>query len=734
MPKITINEVDLTKASLQPSATDIAFVPGFTCLSSFPTSPTFCDNIADFEKNFGTYPAITGMYRRYVYNYIDDESTTGTDESASNGQLAGYKKYRVKSPEEFADNFYVDIVKNTYYKNNVPTNYANGSLSGSTQVVLAVSDSQSEASIDSWMLECGLVLSETSLPEVPSNQEENSTPYKTSYFDFEYDMSYVYAKELIRAGIPVIYYVCKDLTPLPEAIDEESTIKTQLEDREDIVSIDDADAGSTYTLSYCPVNAVDYVKVNNTALEEVESSPSAGQYSIDKENGVITFGTALVARQDILDVKYNTYNTTSTYTAEYAPILSVSSVSVNGVPYSQHVPPALIGNTEYDVDTASGLFTFGSKLTNGDVVEINYTAVTSKTDYQDILSYVDATFSKFESDIDGILDRGEYSIKYVTSGAYPSIVFYKGDGNVFGVESFAFCGDMLKISGKRGDSVSLIDMGDSTLYENSTERAARKYEQEQMLDPAYLWNAVTSDAFLAECPTYTEYGALFAPWALYATQASYYVEGNSNRTELPQLSSVILPPSFGYLITLAKSIIINNNWVAVAGVARGQVPTIKGLYTASRLSNSLANYYQPRNGKTSINPITDIKPYGLTIWGNRTMKNNLTTANGGEDGLTATSFLNIRNMVSDVKKTAYVAAKSLMFEQNSDVLWVNFLSKVTPLLNRLMSGQGLSDYKVVKVETNEKAKLKATIKLFPIYAVEDFEITIELSDEDVSVV
>jgi hypothetical protein len=107
---------------------------------------------------------------------------------------------------------------------------------------------------------------------------------------------------------------------------------------------------------------------------------------------------------------------------------------------------------------------------------------------------------------------------------------------------------------------------------------------------------------------------------------------------------------------------------------------------------------------------------------------------GGEDGLTATSFLNIRNMVSDVKKTAYIAAKTLMFEQNSDVLWVNFLSRVTPLLDQLMSGQGLSDYKVIKNPTNEKAKLKATIKLYPIYAVEDFDITIELSDEDVSVI
>ena len=46
----------------------------------------------------------------------------------------------------------------------------------------------------------------------------------------------------------------------------------------------------------------------------------------------------------------------------------------------------------------------------------------------------------------------------------------------------------------------------------------------------------------------------------------------------------------------------------------------------------------------------------------------------------------------------------------------------------------LSNYKIVKKATKAKAKLEAVIKLYPIYAVEEFEVTIELSDEDVSVV
>ena len=96
-------------------------------------------------------------------------------------------------------------------------------------------------------------------------------------------------------------------------------------------------------------------------------------------------------------------------------------------------------------------------------------------------------------------------------------------------------------------------------------------------------------------------------------------------------------------------------------------------------------------------------------------------------------FLNIRNLVSDVKKQVYVTAKKYMFEQNTDILWVNFKAGITPLLDRMQSGQGLSGYKIIKGTTDEKAKVVATIKLYPYYAVEEFEITVIISDEEVTV-
>jgi len=72
-----------------------------------------------------------------------------------------------------------------------------------------------------------------------------------------------------------------------------------------------------------------------------------------------------------------------------------------------------------------------------------------------------------------------------------------------------------------------------------------------------------------------------------------------------------------------------------------------------------------------------------------------------------------------------VAAISLMFEQNTVILWEKFKSLVSPLLNRLQSGQGISGYKIIKVPTPEdKTKLAAIIRIYPIYAIESFEITI----------
>lgn len=326
-------------------------------------------------------------------------------------------------------------------------------------------------------------------------------------------------------------------------------------------------------------------------------------------------------------------------------------------------------------------------------------------------------YNSFENIREAIKDRGSYSVKYITTGGYP--LFGDTDTAKDNVASF------LNIAGNvnnstssdaRGDCVVLIDhINNPNLpligsIDNSTEIKSIYSQVKEYFGDSDNQEVATTNV------AYAEYGAMFTPYASY------------NCVTMPAGSQTqVMPASFAYLISLAKSLHYNPSWLAIAGVTRGLVPNIISLATRQRLSNAIADSYQPRNG-VAINAITDIKPYGLTIWGNRTLKNN--KANGN---LTAMSFLNIRNMVSDVKKIIFRTCQKCMFEQNNDILWINFQAQITPTLEQMISGSGLSGYKIIKGTTTEKAKLVATVVLFPIFSLESIEVEVRLEDEEISV-
>ena len=187
--------------------------------------------------------------------------------------------------------------------------------------------------------------------------------------------------------------------------------------------------------------------------------------------------------------------------------------------------------------------------------------------------------------------------------------------------------------------------------------------------------------------------------------------------------------SFGYVIAYAVSVQNNPTWLAAAGTQRGKVSNLVKELAKGKLTDAVIDVYQARNSKASINPITEIKPYGELVWGNRTLKNNQ-----AEGGLTAQSFLNIRSLLCDLKKVIYTTCKGLTFEQNSDILWINFKAGIVPLLDQMVNGNGLRDYEIKRRKSDVKGQLKATIRLYAIEAVEDFDITIELSDAEVTTV
>lgn len=296
-------------------------------------------------------------------------------------------------------------------------------------------------------------------------------------------------------------------------------------------------------------------------------------------------------------------------------------------------------------------------------------------------------------------DKGEYSIKYLTSGGYP----------VFEYSNNIITNNMINLAGGVGntsstdagrcDCVALIDHTDNPNRDLTGSKSVYKKISE-----------LSNNSL--------DYAAMFTPWGQFSLTNYYNFDDSEGYN---------LPGSFAYLSCLAKSIQTYPNWFAIAGVSRGIVPNLIAPHLNSKLTNSIAESYQPESG-ISINAITNIKPYGQCIWGNRTLYDNPENRT-----LSAVAFLNTRNMISDIKKQLYVAAKSLMFEQNTDVLWINFKSLITPLLDQLLSGQGISGYKILKQQTSQKEKLSAVVRIYPIYAVESFDIVVELSDEELTV-
>lgn len=472
---------------------------------------------------------------------------------------------------------------------------------------------------------------------VPYEYSEADKQMYSDFSTFRYDTSYIYAKELLKAGMAVYYEAV-----VGDASDEDAQERLK-------IAMDAAEATKN-TAEEALASAESEKTAATTAYEEAVAAGTTGEELEALKSEMDDAIAAYEAAQEAYNVANSAYTTAQT---------NYYKSSAIGYLY-QELP---------------------NRLTN-------------------------------------ITDKSEYTVKYLTTGGYPTFRKIVKDSP----ESNTLSKNLIDAAAAREDCVALID---------------HIYLPTMNLDvnPLDLGNSLYSavNSFFASEANGT-YGAMFTPWAMYTCPTMLDDATTTDKDETLQY----LPASFGYLMCMANAIKTSPNWLAMAGVARGVVPNIQKLAVDQRLSNTIAEEYQPKfgsnsNQKVSINAITDIKPYGLTIWGNRTLHQ------VAPNGTTALNFLNTRNMISDIKKLAYTTAKSLMFEQDSEVLWLRFKSGISPLLDRLKSGFGISNYKIIKGTTKydgtplTRGEISAVIKIYPLYAVEYFEITVVIADEDVTV-
>lgn len=375
---------------------------------------------------------------------------------------------------------------------------------------------------------------------------------------------------------------------------------------------------------------------------------------------------------------------------------------------------------DYSYEYAKSLLTAGLPV----LFEAIYTSVVTKTAQEQtttITADKQAFLNKLKTaetiSTDGfysrLADKGMYEFKYLTSGGWPIfdhvIPSDKSNWNTIAKE-------MIKCATSRGDCIALIDHNEDT--NNTLPLTGENSIYAGMKAFADYVNELNSEASL----TYNmSTAAFFTPWATYGI--AHYIKDMKNEGKTKQETTIDFAPSYAYLRALAASINTNASWLAIAGVTRGIVPDLKALNTSKILTNAIADSYQDANAKISLNAITEIRDYGKCIWGNRTARDNT-------KGSTATSFLNIRNLMCEVKKEAYKSAMRCLFEQDTEILWVNFTAPIRALLDYMMSNQGISNYKIIRKTTTDKTKMACAIRLYPIYALESIEIDVVLTEDN----
>lgn len=445
-----------------------------------------------------------------------------------------------------------------------------------------------------------------------------------------------------------------------------------------------------------------------------------------------------VARASYKDSNWGTFTAKDIYSGRVSTLISVMIKSVNTDEKHYQLTIKLAASNELGVSEKVESFDFVLDETKANSSKIYYKYIAS--DIIDIEWKVNGTPSGFESvktlclpsDVNyettdefkvtdiykafmnscevensklyNLMDKGEYQIKFLTLGAYPSFEFGLAEkkDNTEIIETYNVFVNLIETAAKRGDCIALVDHTN-----NSTRTLQTTAGSVYSSLSAYVKNSLTITRKGGDSEDGYTYGAMFTPYA------TYKLSTQNN-------AQYILPASFGYLSAFAASTQTNPNWYAVAGVSRGVPSGLIGL--SQNITNAIADLYQPRNN-VAINCITNIKPYGYTIWGNRTLKNN-----SADGDLKALSFLNIRVLTCDLKKTLYQACKRYTFENNTDIMWLNFKSQIEPALAKMLSGNGIASYQIIKVATTKKATIEAIIRLVPIEPVEDWFITIELTD------
>lgn len=186
---------------------------------------------------------------------------------------------------------------------------------------------------------------------------------------------------------------------------------------------------------------------------------------------------------------------------------------------------------------------------------------------------------------------------------------------------------------------------------------------------------------------------------------------------------VLVPPSVVVAPAIARSESISKPWFAPAGLTRGLIKNVLRSEHAPDATEVEYLYDTPN----CINSIITHETSGLTVWGQKTLWRNDT----------ALDRVNVRRLVTYIKRIVKRTCQFLVFEPNDSTTWIQFEDLLDPVFRSLVQNRGLYEYKIVPLKHTvsdddiNNSRMPAQILIKPTKSAEYIPIDIVLTSTGV---
>jgi len=206
----------------------------------------------------------------------------------------------------------------------------------------------------------------------------------------------------------------------------------------------------------------------------------------------------------------------------------------------------------------------------------------------------------------------------------------------------------------------------------------------------------------------------------YATVFGEKVHLGPNNSTDTLVTTILTPDVAGCIARTDK---LYFPWYSPAGLKRGRILNV------TKLARNLKAGEQDALYDKGINPVVTFPGEGTFLFGDRTLKGTTSTL----------SRINVGRLFINLKKTLGTVARNTLFEVNNAGTRATFVAQCDKILSRIVSQNGLSEYKIVCDESNnpisvvEANQFFAEVLIKPLTSINYITITLTNVDLETNI-